>query len=42
MTSGTAPRYPCSVCGRRQKQVDTLIAGTGGAHICDECVEMAY
>jgi ATP-dependent protease Clp ATPase subunit len=30
----------CSFCGKQQKQVRKLIAGTG-AYICDECTEKA-
>ncbi len=40
--TNTTPRYRCSFCGKCQEQVDILIAGTGGAYICEECVEMAY
>ncbi len=32
-------RY-CSFCNRRQDEVQRLIAGPGGANICDECVEL--
>ncbi len=30
----------CTFCGKSQKQVMRLIAGPGGVHICDECVEL--
>lgn len=32
----------CSFCGRTKKEVDVLLAGYGGAHICNYCVEQAY
>jgi excisionase family DNA binding protein len=28
----------CSLCGKEQSQVQRLIAGPNGAHICDGCV----
>ncbi len=31
----------CSFCGRPSKEVRMLMAGLGGAHICDECAEQA-
>ena len=30
----------CSFCGKSQEQVRKLIAGPGGAYICDECVDI--
>jgi len=30
----------CSFCGKTQDQVRKLIAGPGGAYICDECVDI--
>jgi hypothetical protein len=30
----------CSFCGKRQEQVDLLIAGPGNVYICDECVDL--
>ena len=30
----------CSFCGKTQSQVRKLIAGPGGAYICDECVDI--
>jgi hypothetical protein len=30
----------CSFCGKRQEQVQRLIAGPGGVHICDECIRL--
>ena len=30
----------CSFCNKPQSQVRKLIAGPGGAYICDECVEV--
>ncbi len=33
-------RIRCSFCGRSQEQVRKLIAGPGGAFICDECVDI--
>lgn len=32
----------CSFCGRSKKEVDVLLAGYGGAHICNICVDQAY
>lgn len=32
----------CSFCGRAKKEVDVLLAGYGGAHICNFCVDQAY
>ena len=31
----------CSFCGRKKSEVSVLLAGYGGAHICDACVEQA-
>ena len=31
-------RVRCSFCGRSEDQVRKLIAGPGGAYICDECI----
>jgi transcriptional regulator with XRE-family HTH domain len=39
--TSTVPSYRCSFCGKRPNQVVLLIAGTGSALICDECVELA-
>ncbi len=33
-------RFRCSFCGKPQEQVRKLIAGPGGAYICDECVDI--
>ena len=30
----------CSFCGKRQEQVQRLIAGPGTVHICDECTSL--
>src|SRR5919197_5355575 len=30
----------CSFCGKSQRQVKKLIAGPGGMHICDECIDL--
>ena len=30
----------CSFCGKRQEQVDRLIAGHGSTYICNECVSL--
>jgi hypothetical protein len=30
----------CSFCGKRQDQVDRLIAGPGDVSICNECVDL--
>jgi ATP-dependent Clp protease ATP-binding subunit ClpX len=32
----------CSFCGRSKKEVDVLLAGYGGAHICNFCVDQAF
>ncbi|HVM14695.1 MAG TPA: ClpX C4-type zinc finger protein [Egibacteraceae bacterium] len=31
----------CSFCGKRQSQVDKIVAGPG-VWICDECIKLAY
>lgn len=33
-------RVCCNFCGKTQDQVRKLIAGPGGAYICDECVDI--
>ncbi len=33
-------RIRCSFCGKPQEQVRKLIAGPGGAYICDNCVDI--
>ena len=33
-------RICCSFCGKSQDEARKLIAGSGGAYICDECVEI--
>ncbi len=33
-------KFRCSFCGKTQEQVRKLIAGPGGAYICDECVDI--
>ncbi len=37
---GGEERVRCSFCGKSQAQVRKLIAGPGGAFICDECVDI--
>lgn len=32
----------CSFCGRAKKEVEVLLAGYGGAHICNYCVDQAH
>ena len=32
----------CSFCGRSQAQARKLVAGRGGIHICDRCVDAAH
>jgi len=32
----------CSFCGKKESEVEQLIAGTDGAFICDQCVSHAY
>ncbi len=34
-------KVTCSFCGRAKKEVGVLLAGYGGAHICDTCVDQA-
>ena len=31
----------CSFCGRKEKEVNILIAGVSG-HICDNCIDQAH
>jgi hypothetical protein len=35
-----AGKLKCSFCGKRQDQVEQLIAGPGGVAICTECVDL--
>ena len=37
---GGDSKVHCSFCGKSQAQVRKLIAGPGGAFICDECVDI--
>ena len=30
----------CSFCGREELEVERLIAGDDGVHICDECIRL--
>ena len=30
----------CSFCGREESEVERLIAGNDGVHICDECIRL--
>lgn len=30
----------CSFCGKASEHIERLIAGPGGVHICNECVEL--
>jgi hypothetical protein len=32
--------YRCSFCGKSNEQVQRLIAGPGGAYICNDCVTL--
>lgn len=32
--------FKCSFCGKSQKQVKKLIAGSTGVYICDECIDL--
>jgi ATP-dependent Clp protease ATP-binding subunit ClpX len=34
-----AKRLHCSFCGKSEHEVQKLVAGPGGVHICDACVE---
>jgi ClpX C4-type zinc finger len=40
MANTRAHTYRCSFCGKRQDQVQRLIAGPGGVYICDECIDL--
>ncbi len=40
MAGKNSERIRCSFCGKTQDQVRKLIAGPGGAYICDECVDI--
>jgi hypothetical protein len=40
MAPGRTVKYRCSFCGKSQEQVHQLIAGPGGVHICDECIDL--
>ena len=40
MASKNMEKIRCSFCGKTQDQVRKLIAGPGGAYICDECVDI--
>ncbi len=30
----------CSFCGKASERIERLIAGPGGIHICNECVDL--
>lgn len=34
-------RLECSFCCKSDAEVEKLVAGAGGGHICDECAEIA-
>lgn len=40
MAGKNIEKIRCSFCGKTQDQVRKLIAGPGGAYICDECVDI--
>ena len=40
MAGKNIEKIRCSFCGKSQEQVRKLIAGPGGAYICDECVDI--
>lgn len=40
MAGKNMEKIRCSFCGKSQEQVRKLIAGPGGAYICDECVDI--
>ncbi len=40
VTSKNIEKIRCNFCGKTQDQVRKLIAGPGGAYICDECVDI--
>ena len=42
MSSKKQDQASCSFCGRSKKEVDVLLAGYGGAHICNYCVDQAH
>jgi ATP-dependent protease Clp ATPase subunit len=31
----------CSFCCKSEREVEKLVAGAGGGHICDQCAEIA-
>jgi hypothetical protein len=40
LTEAVMPKLlHCSFCGKSEKQIEKLVAGPGGLHICNECVE---
>ena len=40
MAKNASGAYRCSFCGKSDRQVNRLIAGTGGVAICDDCVKI--
>jgi transcriptional regulator with PAS, ATPase and Fis domain len=34
------PQLRCSFCGKSESEIRKLVAGPGGIHICNECVEV--
>ena len=40
VTGKNIEKIRCNFCGKSQDQVRKLIAGPGGAYICDECVDI--
>ncbi|MEL6676879.1 MAG: ATP-dependent Clp protease ATP-binding subunit ClpX [Bacteroidota bacterium] len=41
MSDSTIRNESCSFCGRSKREVQILLAGYGGAHICENCVAHA-
>ena len=41
MAKSSNQNYSCSFCGKSGSQVGILIAGMGGAHICESCIDQA-
>jgi hypothetical protein len=37
---GPRDRFRCSFCGKRSRRVGRLVTGSGGVHICGECLDL--
>ena len=38
--SGHRAEVSCSFCGKKQSEVNKLVAGPDGVYICNECVSL--